>query len=408
MTGRIRISKIKDVLLYGLLFLAAMNFQAKFFYFVFISFFVILATQNRLRIDKTSLLYLCVCCIMSLYNHKEGILSMIRCFAPFCFYLVGLNLISDASLPGANHSVLDEVQKRGYVLLVAISLGSFAHYGLNYLLNLGASLGRNTNDIWTGQPMAATGQNALACLMMGFSVATLFLPRKKWHRIAASLTIVLMLVYNLVLASRTMIVILSILLLIGLFYPKKRAISAKQTIKAVSVLCLLGIAVAVIYLHNVGNIQGYVKHSLLFNRLGGSFDMLLDNGSRTSVKLKFLANMMQYPFGGLHMRAKYSYAHDLLLDAYDEYGVVVFLLLIAALILGCLQMYRLLRQSAYSDGLKLPLLLIYAAILLEFTVEPILAGMPWLFSCYCLINGCVTGMNRFYYRYGKRSRQIPQ
>ena len=108
------------------------------------------------------------------------------------------------------------------------------------------------------------------------------------------------------------------------------------------------------------------------------------------------------------MRARFGYAHDLLLDAYDEYGVVAFLLLVAILIQGGLQVYRLLRYSNYSGGFKLALLLIYVAILLEFWVEPILAGMQWLFACYCLINGCVTGMNLSERRYRKRSMQSQQ
>ena len=93
------------------------------------------------------------------------------------------------------------------------------------------------------------------------------------------------------------------------------------------------------------------------------------------------------------MRARYSFAHDLLLDAYDEYGVIVFLLLIVILIVGVAHLYRLLRRTGYGESIKLATLLISCAVLLEFTVEPILAGIPWLFSCYCLINGCVTGMN---------------
>ena len=41
------------------------------------------------------------------------------------------------------------------------------------------------------------------------------------------------------------------------------------------------------------------------------------------------------------------------------------------------------------------------AILLEFLMEPILAGMQWLFACYCLINGCVVGMHMSYRRFKK-------
>lgn len=401
MTLKIKVSKIKYVLLYGLLFLAAMNFQAKFFYFVYFSFFVILVMQKRLRIDRTAILYLCTCGIMALYNRNEGLLSMIRCFAPCCLYLVGLNLNPIEAAPGA--VALRRSENRGYALLAAISAGSFAHYGMNFLYNLGTSMGRNTNDIWTGQRMAATGQNALACLMMGFAVSMLFLPRKKWHRLAAVGMIGLMLLYNLVLSTRTMLVIMAALIAIGVLYFWNHAEFGIRRMKLVSMMVLFVLGAGAAYGLNVGGIRDYLLDSPLFNRMGGSLSTVLDNDSRTNTKLMFLKNMYRYPFGGLHLRAKYQYAHDLLLDGYDEYGVVTFLLLIAILILGAVQVYRLLRKTTYSDTFKLALLLIYTAVLLEFTVEPIFAGMPWLFSCYCLVNGCVAGMNKSYDRSRRRS-----
>lgn len=401
MNLRIEVSKIKNLLLYCLLFLAAMNFQAKFFYFVYFSLFLVVVTQKTLRIDRMSILYLVTCGIMAVYNHKEGMLAMLRCFAPFCFYLVGLNFISAFYRQGGAMETLGTVEMPGYRLLVAISAGSFAHYALNYLNNLGDSLGRNTIDIWSGARMAATGQNALACLMMGLSVSMLCLPRKQWHRITAIAVIALMLLYNLVLSTRTMIVILAALLLIGVCYPKKHVLSKKQRMRSAFTIGMIAAMVALVFLMNVGAIRDYIKDSLFFNRINGTIRSMFDNGTRTSIKLQFLKNMYRYPFGGMHMRAKFAYAHDLLLDGYDEYGVGVFALLIAMLIHGGLQVYKIVCRSAYSDYYKLALLLVYAAILLEFTVEPILAGMQWLFACYCLINGCITGLNRACYRYEK-------
>lgn len=398
MTLKIKASKIKSLLLYSLLFLAAMNFLAKFFYFVYISFFAVLITQKRLRVDRMSLIYLCACSVMALYNADEGVLSILRCFAPFCFYLVGLNLVTINAHHSIQRSLLDSIEKYGYLLLAAISAGSFAHYGCNYLHNMGTSLGRNTIDIWSGQRMAATGQNALACLMMGLAVAMLYLPHKKWHRIIAMILIVFMLLYNLILATRTMIVILAVLVLAGFVYSQKERMSGAKFLKSVFAIALLIIVAVAVYLLNVGGIQDYLEESLLFNRLGGSLGSMLDNSSRTNIKLLFIKNMHRYPVGGMHLRAKFSYAHDLLLDGYDEYGVFVFMLLVVILIYGCWQLCWLLRQTNYSEYFKLSLLLVYVAILLEFTVEPILAGMQWLFACYCLINGCITGMNMTYRR----------
>lgn len=406
MTLKLKVSKIEYVLLYGLLFLAAMNFQAKFFYFVYTSFFVTLVMQKRLRIDRAALLYLFACGIMAIYNHKEGMLSMIRCLAHFCFYLVGLNLITEEGQTKDKSALLARIEKRGFFLIAMISLGSFTHYGLNFLYNIGKSLGRNTNDIWTGQQMAATGQNALACLMLGFSIAMLFSPRKKWHRVGALFAIVLMILYNMVLSTRTMIVMLLALLVVAFVFVQKGSPSSQKR-KVLVVVILLALLTVMAYIFNIGGLQEYIHRSSLYSRFRGYGMFTWNETSRLYRKVHYIKNMHKYPFGGMHLRAQYRYAHDLLLDGYDEYGIVVFLLLIAILIHGGMQLYRILKRSSYSFSFKISLLLIYSAILLEFMIEPILPGMQWLFACYCLINGCITAMNRIDTQCRKRSMQSP-
>ena len=402
MTKRVKTSVGKELLVFVLLFLAAMNFEAKFFYFVMLSFLIVFVKKGCMEFDTVSILYLVLCTVMGVYNFKEGLMSVFRCFAPFCFYMVGLNLISDVSTAITDSQKVDNAQKRGYVILMVISLGAFVHYALNFLYNIGNSVGRNTNDIWTGSKMAATGQNALICLMLGLSCALLFLPPKKWHRWGGIASILLMLAYNMVLSCRTMLVMLGILLLIGMMYPKKNTTYGTQLLEYLTgFIIICGIMFAV-YKLNVGDIQRLIRESVLFSRFEGSFSSLIDNESRTYTKMRFLTQMGEYPFGGCHMRGMYAYAHDLLLDAYDEYGVFVFCMLCCVLIIGMVQLFSLLRRTEYAESFKLMLLLIYCAILLEFTVEPILVGMPWLFSCYCLINGCVTGMNRTFLQYSQR------
>ncbi len=394
---------MKNVLVFGLLFLAAMNFQAKFFYFVFICFFVLFVAQRHIKMYRGTLIYLGLSLLMALYNADEGILSMLRCLAPFCFYLVGTNVVANIPKQVSLSERITYASKQGYTVLVMISLGSFAHYIMNFIYNLGNSLERNTNDIWSGVPMAATGQSALACLMLGLSIAMLFLPFKKWHRYVGMVTLVLMLLYNLRLAVRTSIITFLILLCMGMLYPKKRRGSASRPIKYFLGIGILAIGITMVYTLNVGGIQEYLRESLLFDRFDGSLHAFLENEERTNAKVAFLVNAWKYPFGGLHMRERYGYAHDLLLDGYDEYGVVALILMVVILIMGIVALYKLLRYTSYPSEFKIALLMIYTAVLLEFTVEPILVGMPWLFACYCLINGCMVGMNSVFSQHQKEA-----
>lgn len=375
-------------------FLAAMNFQAKFFYYVFGAFLLMIFFWQKVWMDTSSLIYMALGLLMAVYNADEGLMSIIRCFAPCCFYLVGVNIVTQSSGDCSDSRKCMVVQSTGYSVLTMISWGSFSHFTINYIYNIGQSIGRNTNDIWTGTSMAATGQIALVALMAGFAVATLLLPAKKWNRWIAVGAIIVVLMYNLVLAVRAVLVIFAVLLVVGIIYLCKEKKCKWLTIGNILKIFGVFILIASIYVLDIGGIQQYIKESTLFERFNKSQGNFLDNSARNNAKLMFISHMWEYPFGGLHLRASYGYAHDLLLDGYDEYGIVGAALLIAVVISGLIKLMKVMRTPSYAPHLKLALLLVNTAVLLEFTIEPILEGMPWLFSCYCLMNGCMSGMNQ--------------
>ncbi len=389
MTLRIDLEKLKSVLICGLLFFAAMNFYAKFFYFVFAVFLVLLVIQTKVVVNQRTLLYLALGVLMALYNAREGLLSMLRCFAYVFLYVVGYNMIM---LGPAKTKDRGNLQRMAFAMLVSICAGSFAHYLLNFAINVGEVLGRNTTDIWSGSAMSATGQATLACLMLGLSVAMFFLPVKKSHRYVGVACIVAALAYNLILAGRTMLAVLLILLAVGIVYVYRESRSSLERLKISLGISVSVLGVALIFLYNVGGIRDYVMDSLLFERFGASFESIMEDSSRMNRKLAFLANGWKYPLGGLHLREEFGYAHGLLLDGYDEYGIMGLLLLTAILVLGIRSLIKLLRTDC-SRELKLALLCVYCAMLLVFCVEPILAGMAWLYACYSLINGVLDAMN---------------
>ena len=394
----IRIKKIKDFTIYGLLFMAALNFQAKFFYFVFASLLLLYILQRKLIVAPESLFYLFLGVFMAVSNFFEGALSMIRCLAWVSFYWVGYNLVVARITRYQTRIDYDPVvaEKSGFSILAIVSFGSFTHYVMNFIYNFSDSGSRNTNDIWTGKAMAATGQAALACVMCGFAVALIFAPRKKSQRILGVALIIAIMAYNLILACRSLLMIILILLIIGVLYLVKVKKTAYIRFKLFIVLSLIILILATLFTMNIFNIQDILLDSNLFERFNsGEVDSVSDTG-RWYAKINFIKNGYRYPWGGLHLREQYGYAHDLWLDGYDEYGLLGFLFLAVITLLGIMELIKLVRKTQYSREFKLTVCCVYVAILIEFCVEPILEGMPWLFACFCLVNGCVTGMNIAY------------
>lgn len=396
MVMRIETNKRKNILIFMLLFLASMNFYAKFFYFAFAAFFALCLTREKITVNLAALLYLALAALMAAYNFDEGIKSMIRCLAPACLYIVGSNIALGTS-QSQNGSICYDAEyakKTGFAALVIMATGSFTHYILNFILNAGQDLShRNTIDIWSRDIMAATGQATLACLMLGLSVTMVFLPKKKSFRYIGIVCVAGVLAYDLVLAGRTLLAILGILFALAIIYVLKTSDSTSERVRTFMVITLTVLVLVVIYNANVGGIRDAVLGSNLFKRFDGGKDLVSDNSSRTEAKLNYLRNMLKYPMGGLHMRNQYGYAHDLLLDGYDEYGIFGLLMLLVVLASGVRSLYRLMIHTDYAKETKLAFLCVNCAVWLVFYVEPILPGMQWLFACYALINGIMDAMN---------------
>ena len=392
---KIKLKNITNGALFLLLFLASMNLASKFYYFVFVSFFLFVISKKSLRMDNCSLLYLMLCTLMAGYHYSEDIFDIIKYFSYAFFYLIGYNVTHDS----CNFDVCQEESrnislKNSNIMLIVMAFGSFAHYVLNWISNVGADVGRNTHDIWTGKEMAATGQASLSCLMLGLSVAWILASRKKIGRIFGILLLLSIMAYNLVLAGRTLIIIFFIIFTIGLIFYLVNVGEFKKRVMTVLLIIGLVALIAVLYFRNVGGVREMVENSNLFSRFSDISKGEALETERGDRKLSFLKNMVKYPFGGLHMREEFSYAHDLLLDGYDEYGVICLVLLIGILYTGIRELFCFCFDKANDMIYKISFLCVYIAILLFFCVEPIFPGMPWLFACYCLINGSLAGINR--------------
>lgn len=373
-------------LLLIILFFAAMNFQAKFFYLVYTGFILTCINNKRIRVNRTCLLYLFLGIIMSLYNVTDGILGKIRRFAFLANYIVGFNFITNGNNNIDNDESFNTIVS---LSLIVSAFGAYAHYMMNFISNSGSVIGRNTIDVWSGEIMSSTGQATLASLIIGVCCAWFVKPPKKLYRVIAIAITISVLLYNLILSGRTIIVMCVITLLISILYIVRNEENINRKIYVIIWAILAIILFSLLYSFNIFNIQNIFMSSNLYARFGGYTDNILDT-SRNERKLLYIQNMYRYLFGGLHLREQFGYAHDLLLDAYDEFGFITFILLCVILFKSIKNVLRFMKIDVILPQTKVLTLCIYTIIILEFFVEPIFAGMPWFFACFCLFNGVIS------------------
>lgn len=386
---RIRVLEFDNIIML-VLFLCGMNFQAKFFYFAFGLFILQCFSKRYLYYDRILWVYFLFSAVYCVYGLSVGTMEAVRRMIFLCMYMFGYN----STMVHANSSKDNEGIEAWVVKCVLFfSIGAFFHYFLNMITNIGSSIGRNTFDVWSGEILSATGQAALACPMIGIAVARIIAPQNNKERILPIMAVVIILIYNMMLAGRTLIVMLLVDTLFCIMLYSIYEDNNKKKIKIWAVLIAIVLFSLTLYQMNIFGIRTMFEQSNLYARFYDSEtanDFTED--SRMLSKGYYLTHMWNYWWGGQHMNAQVGYAHDLLLDCYDEAGILAAIPLLIIIIFSAQNIICLAQIHCLSIQNRIFMLSFYFCVFIQFFMEPILAGTRWLFAGFCLVNGCVNAV----------------
>ena len=84
----------------------------------------------------------------------------------------------------------------------------------------------------------------------------------------------------------------------------------------------------------------------------------------------------------------------MILDTYDEAGIFALFAITVFIINVSIHVIKLLRSPKYEVDTKLIVFGLYLATYMEFMIEPVLQGLPWLFSLFCFISGVIITANK--------------
>ena len=287
-----------------------------------------------------------------------------------------------------------EKKVRWYMLIVA--LGFFIHFALNFYINRGASdLGRNTMDYWSKDIKAATGQAAQAGIPLGWCVASFINNNSFIKKIPAVIGLGVILLYNLVLSTRTIFLMVLLVTLVAIIYLVSTADKAQKKTYTVLTVVVVLILAAIAYQMNLFNLQAHIEESEFYSRFFKKGSQDISEDTRFDNKLKHLQYLPLALWGGDRIRPVVGgYAHDLFLDLHNDAGILAF---IASIMMVCGSMgilRRLLRNKNVRFETKMTMLCVFTAIYMEFMVEPIFAGAPEVLMMFCFLYGMINRMDR--------------
>lgn len=369
-----------------LLFAASMNLLSLHFYLIFLAFFLFAIKPNRrFRYDTSVGLLVFFALAWGVFSPTaaESSVGIVRAFTYLLCYVMGVGLFDDRTEKNDESSPY----KMFNVIIVTLALGTLAHYLLNWSINFDA-VERETLDIWTGEEMAATGQAALACFPLAISISMLFTNQTKRVKIASVITLVVILLYNLVLAGRTLFLMVIILIAVALFH--RMSIQKRGRMRLLAIVIAIILLLVFVYQANLFNIKDVVESSPLYDRFfADDSTKELDDDARMDRKLFYLANMDRSFFGGAHIREEVGYAHDVFLDTYDEAGIFALVTIAGYLLLSAKRFVACIKDKTLPFAFKNTVLCVYTIVYLEFMIEPVLIGTQWLFCIFCIMDGYV-------------------
>ena len=375
----------------GCIFLSALNFIDRYYVFIYLAvLFFLITPGRRFTMNSSAVVLVLFSTSMLIFNPSSQTMftNMLKPFTfPLC-YIMGLNLFvrkEDSMIS------LEKEENRVSTLIYILTIGIMIHFLLNMMTNWGAS-DRNVIDFWTKDDASATGQAVLACIMIGVAIAFLFTKVGKLKKTIAIVSLILIIIYNLILAGRT---IFSLIIITTAFALICTCIFNRNKIsKIVITIVVIVLALLILYSLDVFGIKTMFENSNFYNRFfGGSTSQGVEDDARFEHKLVYLRYFFDFPWGGGNIRELYGHsAHDLYLDTYDESSIFALITIVIYIIHSLKRMITCLRTQSLTFKTRLLIACVYMVCNVQFFLEPIMRGVPWLLASYCFIDGAVTNL----------------
>lgn len=388
-------SKRMDKFLQILLFLFAIGFMLQGTNIILLFFLIlILLDGGKLRFSNGMATFFLLTgfaasyiLMMMLYG-KRGLL-VIGC--PVAFY-IGLRL-KDKTEAGARKVIL------------LLSFGMASHVLLNFayeLVRFGTATFTSARhyDVWSQGVSTATGIMVNGTMLAGLLFYFLYIENRTKIKMAGLISLLILTIYDFILGGRTYLVLLALSMVVGLLLNIMNYGFNSKSFKMIGKILLItgitALALWLFYTWNQQEIDQIFKNSYFYHRFfREGADQVLFDTPRTSRKVIFILNMLNFPFGGNHLASLVGgRAHELWLDTYDEVGILPYVLLIIYTMASVVRLLKVLRSKSFDNEFKVLVGTVEAIILAQFFVEPVLSGAPILLGSYCLIDGVLTGVLR--------------
>lgn len=374
---------IFELAIISLIFLFALNFKGKVNYLFVFTVTLTLAWMYRYNIKikfEKEFIVLSICFVFYFFIYSS--------YFPVGLESISLFLVGPSAAYFIGYHLISIYNKKNINLLLVMGWGLFIHGMLNMMKYFERGMkGRIVPDIWTGASISATLQGTFFTIICSLLFYNLFINKRRLYKYISIIAIIFCIYSTIQTASRTILIIIGIIFILNLilymYLNKNKIISV---LKMILCTLLIGLAVFLSITYNVFGIVDIYEKSPLYERVNSKQQTELDEDPRLEMYQKVLNGMLEYPMGGDKIEGV-TYAHNLWLDVSKKVGIIPFSLLLLYTIMTLITIIKTIRCKLIIDSDKYIMFSIYMGLTLNFMVEPILEGVPYLFIIMCIING---------------------
>ncbi len=383
---------IKRLITYLLLFLMALNFGNMFYvlYIVFAVYFVFFegkAVYSKKAFGRICLLGLFSIVYLSVYFwYNEFEISKLIVYTSFpIMFAFGNTLYLD--------------NKKWKTPIWVIAIGLAVHGCLNFITNFSLIFSgktvRETIDYWLQEEWIATGQISLFILLAGCTYYILFCVNFKtapFFKVVLILLLLTGIVYNIRLATRTVVYACGLSLVIGIVirWCKDKRDASKRMHYMSRILVVLSI-IAIVYFLNVFGIRDWITDSPLYQRVANiqpNQDMSLEG--RWGQIVGAIQRLGKNPWGGYTMEfsTKLDFIHNTWLNIAYGCGTLSAILFLLYSITLILDVWTI-NKKRVNDKNSIFVTGIYVAMFVYWMLEPVCEAVPSMITLFSFINGVV-------------------
>lgn len=373
-----------EVIFIIILFLFSLNFmnKANYIYVALVSIFIIWMYKKKVKISLTSeffILTLGFTLYFLIYNinFSVSLQSFITFWiGPIFGYFLGYHIIN-------KKSNLDIIKVSSIIVW-----GLFSYGMLNMILYFTRGVdGRLVPNIWTGGWTTATLQGTFFTLICSLLFYSIYIVESRFKKVCLIFSILFCIYSTLQIASRTILIIIFITLIVNvMLYVYLNQTKYKRLLNIFLKMLLIISIIIICYNINFLKIKDIYEQSEFYNRVNSEYQTNLQEDPRFEMYRTVIKEMFNYPMGGKKISG-INYAHNLWLDIANVVGIIPFFLIVLYSIMTLLTIAKFIKNKYIREKKKYLVISLYSSMTINFMVEPILEGVPYMFIIMCILNG---------------------